>query len=122
QPAAQTVASSTSNLTQIYKDDAPGVVDITVNTSDSSGFGPGGGSSQAEGSGFVVDTSGHIVTNAHVVDGATSIKVRFQNGKTAKATLVGTDDSTDVGVIKVSVDPAQLHPLSFASSSAVQVG
>jgi putative serine protease PepD len=122
QPASQTVASSSTSLTQIYKNDSPGVVDITVTTSGSPDFGPGGGSSQAEGSGFVVDTDGHIVTNAHVVDGATSIKVQFQNGKLAKATLVGTDASTDVAVIKVSVDAAQLHPLSFASSAGVQVG
>ena len=122
QPAVQTVASPATSLTQIYKNDAPGVVDITVNTTDSSGFGPGGGTSQAEGSGFVVDANGHIVTNAHVVDGASSIKVRFQNGKTATATLVGADNSTDVAVVKVSVDASQLHPLSFASSSAVQVG
>ena len=122
QSAVQTVASSPTSLTQIYKNDAPGVVDITVTTGGSSGFGPGGGSSQAEGSGFVVDSNGHIVTNAHVVDGATSIKVLFQDGKTAKATLVGMDDSTDVAVIKVAADSAQLHPLKFASSANVQVG
>ena len=122
QSAAQTVATTTSTLTQLYKDASPGVVDITVNQSDSSGANPGGGQSQAEGSGFVVDTKGDIVTNAHVVDGATSIKVRFQTGKTAKATLVGADDSTDVAVIKVDVDSSQLHPLSFGTSSSVQVG
>ena len=102
QPAAQTVATATTTLTQLYKDTAPGVVDITVVTgSGAPSFAPGGGQSSAEGSGFVIDSKGDIVTNAHVVDGATSIKVRFQNGKTAKATLVGTDDSTDVAVIKV---------------------
>ena len=122
QSAAQTVATTTSTLTQLYKDASPGVVDITVNQSDSSGANPGGGQSQAEGSGFVVDTKGDIVTNAHVVDGATSIKVRFQTGRTAKATLVGADDSTDVAVIKVDVDSSQLHPLSFGTSSSVQVG
>jgi putative serine protease PepD len=123
QPAAQTVASSTGTLTEIYKNVAPGVVDITVDTTDSSNFGGGGGgSSQAEGSGFVVDTKGDIVTNAHVVAGATSIKVRFQSGKTAKATLVGTDEGTDIAVIKVATDSSALHPLTFASSSAVQVG
>jgi putative serine protease PepD len=120
QPAIQTVASTTSSLNQIYRSAAPGVVDITVNSTDSSGF--GGGSSQAEGSGFVVDTKGDIVTNAHVVAGATSIKVRFQTGKTAKATLVGTDEGTDIAVIKVSADASALHPLTFASSAAVQVG
>jgi len=121
---AQPAATSTTSLTQIYKDTAPGVVDITVNTTQSGGFGGFGGSQQAtaEGSGFEIDTKGDIVTNQHVVDGATSIKVRFQNGQTAKATLVGTDPSTDIAVIKVDIPAAQLHPLSFASSSAVQVG
>ena len=123
QPAVQTtVASTSTSLTQLYKNAAPGVVDITVQQGDTSGFGPGGGTSQAEGSGFVVDTKGDIVTNAHVVDGATSIKVRFQNGKTATATLVGEDNSTDIAVIKVDVASSLLHPLSFGSSKTVQVG
>ena len=116
---AQPAASTTTSLTQLYKNVAPGVVDIVVNTK-SSGFGDQGAT--AEGSGFVVDTSGDIVTNDHVVTGATAITVRFQNGKTVKATLVGTDPSTDVAVIKVNVAASDLHPLTFASSSAVEVG
>ncbi len=119
-PAANTVASTTSTLTQLYKNAVPGVVDITV--SQGATGTPGGGTSQAEGSGFVVDTNGDIVTNAHVVEGGTSIKVRFQSGKTTKATLVGTDESTDIAVIKVNVDSAQLHPLTWGNSSGVQVG
>jgi putative serine protease PepD len=116
---AQPAASTTTSLTQLYKDVAPGVVDIVVNES-SGGFGDQG--AQAEGSGFVIDSSGDIVTNQHVVDGATAIKVTFQDGKTVKATLVGADPSTDVAVIKVDVSSSELHPLTFASSSAVQVG
>src|SRR4029077_17224673 len=96
---AQPAAATTTSLTPLYKNVAPGVVDIVVNTS-SGGFGDQG--AQAEGSGFVVDSAGDIITNEHVVNGATSIKVTFQDGKTAKATLVGTDPSTDVAVIKVS--------------------
>ena len=120
QPAVQTVANTTTTLTQLYKDAAPGVVDITVVTGASGA--PGGGQSSAEGSGFMIDTKGDIITNAHVVDGATSIKVRFQNGKTAKATLVGSDDGTDIAVIKVATDASQLHPLSWGTSKTVQVG
>jgi putative serine protease PepD len=116
---AQSAAATTTSLTQLYKNVAPGVVDIVVNTT-SGGFGDQGAT--AEGSGFVVDASGDIVTNDHVVTGATSIKVRFQDGKTVKATVVGTDPSTDVAVIKVDVAASELHPLTFASSSAVQVG
>jgi putative serine protease PepD len=116
---AQPAAATTTSLTQLYKNAAPGVVDIVVNTS-SGGFGDQG--AQAEGSGFVVDGSGDIVTNQHVVNGATAIKVTFQDGKTAKATVVGTDASTDVAVIKVNVAASELHPLAFGSSSGVVVG
>jgi len=120
-PAANTVATTTNSLSQLYKNAVPGVVDITVTQGSSSGA-PGGGTAQAEGSGFVVDTNGDIVTNAHVVEGETAIKVRFQTGKTVKATLVGTDESTDIAVIKVNVDASQLHPLTWGNSSSVQVG
>ena len=119
QPAS--TRATTTTLTQLYKNAAPGVVDITVASSDSSSFGQGG-QSQAEGSGFVIDTNGDIVTNQHVVAGATSIKVRFQDGTVEKATLVGTDPSTDVAVIKVSGDSSLLHPLTFGDSSSLQVG
>ena len=121
QPASSTQTVST--LTQLYKNVTPGVVDITVASTTPDGFGFGGAQeSRAEGSGFVYDTSGHIVTNAHVVDGAKSITVRFQNGKTAKATVVGTDASSDIAVIKVDVDASLLHPLTLGSSSSVQPG
>ena len=116
---AQAAAVTSTSLTQIYKNASPGVVDITV-TGVSSGF--GGGNSSAEGSGFVIDKNGDIITNAHVVAGASSIKVRFQNGKTATATVVGTDNSTDIAVIKVDAEASLLHPLTLGNSAGVQVG
>jgi len=124
-PAQPAVATQTvTTLTQLYKDVTPGVVDITVggNTSGNSfGFG-GQQQTEAEGSGFVYDTKGDIVTNAHVVDGASSITVHFWNGKSVKATLVGADDSSDTAVIKVDVDSSQLHPLKLGDSSTVLPG
>ena len=124
QPAAAT--TTTTSLEQLYKNVTPGVVDI-VATGASSGqsdqFGnPQGGSSSAEGSGFVYDSQGHIITNAHVVDGASSFKVKFQNGNTVTATLVGKDDSSDIAVLKVDVASSDLHPLTIGSSAGVLPG
>jgi putative serine protease PepD len=128
QPASST--STVDSLTQLYKQDAPGVVDITVTSNASggtSGFPFGtpqqGQKQEAEGTGFVIDKKGDIMTAEHVVAGATSITVRFQDGSTAKATLVGTPDkSTDTGVIHVSVPASELHPLKLGNSAGVQPG
>ena len=122
---ADSVASSSAPLSvnQIYRRANRGVVEITVTTSgESSPFGGGGGSAQAQGSGWVYDTDGLIVTNDHVVDGAQSISVRFWNGKTYSASVVGTDQSTDLAVIKVDAPSSMLHPLQVGDSSALQVG
>jgi putative serine protease PepD len=120
QPVA---ASSGASVNSIYTRTYQGVVDIQV-TSDNGGFSPfgGGGSSQAEGSGFVYDNRGDIITNEHVVDGATSITVRFWNGKTYKAKLIGSDSSTDLAVIHVSAPSSMLHPLTLGNSGNVKVG
>jgi putative serine protease PepD len=124
---AQPAATAAKNLSihQIYEQAGQGVVEITVSTSDgSSGTSPfgGGGSATAQGSGFVYDDAGDIVTNAHVVEGATSIRVELANGKTYDATLVGSDESTDLAVLNVHAAASQLHPLALANSSAVEVG
>src|SRR5919205_3053402 len=87
QPAS---AASGLSINAIYQRTYQGVVDITV--SSSQGFSPfGGGGGRAEGSGFVYDKRGDIVTNQHVVSGASGITIRFWNGKTYKAKLVGSD-------------------------------
>ena len=77
---------------------------------------------QAQGSGFVIDSDGHIVTNDHVVEKADSVSVRFWNGNTYNASVVGTDPSTDLAVIKVDAPSSILHPVSIGDSSSVQVG
>jgi len=118
---AQQAATTTTGLVQLYKNVSPGVVDITVQTNDGGG-GFGDQSATAEGSGFVIDANGDIVTNQHVVAGSTGITVRFNDGSTAKGTLVGSDASTDLAVVKVNVDSSKLHPLTFGDSSTVQVG
>jgi putative serine protease PepD len=116
------------SINQIYKSASPGVVDILVTSqtqSPSLGFFGGGGGSQTqegEGAGVVYNSSGYILTDEHVVAGATSIKVTFQDGKRVPATLIGTDPSTDVGVIKVNVPSSELHPIPLGDSNDAQVG
>ena len=119
-PAAavsRSIAKTTSSLdaATIYKQDSPGVVDIRVTEAAGQGsvspFSPGGSQqATAEGTGYVYDKSGHIITADHVVSGASKITVRFQDGSTATATLVGTDPSTDTAVIKVSVAGVEADP------------
>ena len=118
-PAQQASKTQTvSSLTQIYDQATPGVVDITVVSPSGGQFSFGGSQqTQAEGTGFVYDAKGDIVTNAHVVDGATSIKVQLKGGKTVSAKLVGEDQSTDTAVIKVGLPASELHPLTIGSSA-----
>ena len=70
----------------------------------------------------MLDKEGHIVTNFHVIDGATSIEVRFSNDDTLKATLVGSDPSTDVALLKVDASARALTPLALADSDRLEVG
>jgi len=100
------------NVADIYRSSHRGVVEITVSV-------PGG---QAQGSGFVYDTKGNIVTNDHVVDSASSITVAFPDGSTYPAKLVGNDASTDLAVIKVNAPASKLHPLTLGDSSQLSVG
>jgi putative serine protease PepD len=114
----QPASESPLSVNAIYRNNFKGVVEITVSANASSGF----GSTQAEGSGWVYDAKGDIVTNQHVVDGAQSIRVTFWNGKTYDAHLVGSDASTDLAVIKVDAPASMIHPLQVGDSSALQVG
>jgi putative serine protease PepD len=121
-PTAQT---SPLSVAQTYRRASSGVVEILAATNASSPspfpFGQGG-QQQAQGSGFVYDSAGHIVTNEHVVDGADSVSVKFSNGATYKARVVGTDASTDLAVLQVDAPSSLLHPLTLGDSSALQIG
>ncbi|MDX6376598.1 MAG: hypothetical protein QOE98_901, partial [Gaiellaceae bacterium] len=120
--AAQPIAITSTALSaeQIYAQDGPGVVDIQA--TGSSGQQGRGAQQQAEGSGFVLDTKGDIVTNYHVVEGASKINVTLADGTTAVATMVGSDASSDLAVIRISVPAGKLVPLPLATSSSVSPG
>jgi putative serine protease PepD len=90
------------------------------------GGGPFGPPSQSQttaaGSGSVIDGQGRILTAAHVVQGASSIKVNFQDGTTRTARLLGADQSTDIALLKVDPSGLTLHPLALGSSNSLSVG
>jgi S1-C subfamily serine protease len=118
-------------LGDIYRRDAPGVVQVTSTTKVqlprndffTNPFGlPGTEVQRALGSGFVIDKAGYIVTNYHVVGQARSVQVSFSNSDTMKARIVGKDPYTDIALLKVSASSRALKPLDLGNSDAVQVG
>jgi len=126
--ATGSVSDLEQTLEQIYAQVNPSVVAIeVVENASVSGFGnlPQGHPSVpsgALGSGFVWDKDGHIVTNNHVVAGASKISVTFYDGTIVPATLVGTDPDSDLAVIKVNMPADQLQPITLGDSTQVKVG
>jgi 2-alkenal reductase len=104
------------------------VVDIEVTQTVTGGsrnlFGqqPGDPVRRGEGSGFVWDTDGHIVTNYHVVEDAQTVRVNFANGTSAQAEVVGTDPDADLAVLKIDPSVTELRPLSLGDSDQLKVG
>jgi S1-C subfamily serine protease len=119
EPAGNT--SSSSTIADVYERTYKSVVEITASGFGSDQFG-NQSEQQAQGSGFVYDEEGHIVTNQHVVDGSSSLSVRFWNGTRRSAEVVGTDPSTDLAVLKVDAPESLLVPLRLANSSGLEVG
>jgi S1-C subfamily serine protease len=119
------------SVSEVYARAAPGVVQITSTTTapDNPTVVPGFEQDlqqtpvqQALGSGFVIDKSGHIVTNYHVIEGADEVEVSFSNQDTLRATVVGSDPSTDIAVLRVQASARGLAPLAFGNSDTVRVG
>jgi len=110
---------------EIYKRDGPGVVfiraEVTQQTDSPFGL-PQEQRGTATGSGFVIDKDGHILTNAHVVEGASKVEVSFSDDKTVDARLLGSDTSTDVALLKVNSKNTDLKPLTLGDSSKLEVG
>lgn len=113
-------AASTGNL----PDDHPELPTIPGFPFEIDPFNPGNPiPSRSQGSGFIYDAAGHIITNNHVVAGADEITVIFWEGSEATATLVGTDPDSDLAVIRVAeMDPAMLPPVPVGDSDSLEVG
>jgi 2-alkenal reductase len=115
QPAVATLQPVTGNpvllegsLTSLYQQVLPGVVAIQTET--------------GQGSGFIYDSEGHIVTNDHVVDGFTTVEITFSSGFKAFGTVIGTDPAADIAVIKVDAPADEIRPLTIGDSDTLQVG
>ncbi len=101
-------AAESDGLVALFENVSPGTVAIITDA--------------GQGSGFVYDGDGHIITNYHVVQDATTIEVHFTSGFMAYGTVIGTDLDSDLVVIKVDASGAELHPLPLGDSNALKVG
>jgi putative serine protease PepD len=108
------VSNTTLSATQIYKQDSPGVVAITARTA----------TGEDKGTGIVLNDQGLILTNDHVIEGATSISISVDgsSSRTATATLVGEEANSDLALIKVNPAGLGLKPLKLAGTADLQVG
>ena len=122
--ATASVSASGPTIHQIYERTHKGVVEITGSetTSTKTPFGAQKQKATVQGSGFVYDTNGHVVTNFHVVQGTSSMKVAFIDGSIYPASVVGDDPSTDLAVLKVAAPASELHALAIGDSATAQVG
>ena len=139
-PVADTTGGDTTAAEALYESTSPGVVEIKSVISGSSsseaeaspfgeagppeGFGQEAESSEATatGSGFIVDEEGTVVTAAHVVDEASSVKVILQDGTVRSAEVLGVDDATDIAVIRFDPEGIELQTLELGDSSSLKVG
>lgn len=115
--ASAWIDSEDALLVNLYQRVNPAVVYIEVLVNQEGTLTPLG-----SGSGFVLDTQGHVVTNNHVVEQADAVRVKFSNGVVADAQVLGQDPYSDLAVLQVNVPPAQLAPLELGDSSTLQVG
>jgi S1-C subfamily serine protease len=111
-PLTSNLADRDTTLTDLYQHVSPGVVSILVTTADG----------VSAGSGFVYDKQGRIITNYHVVEGATEVEVDFPSGYKVRGSVIGTDLDSDLAVIEVNAPVEVLLPLSLGDSDQVQVG
>jgi len=107
-PTASDPSEVESTLEALYQQVLPGVVSIRTNGS--------------LGSGFVFDSEGHVVTNQHVVEGASEVEVAFSSGFKAHGTVIGSDVDADIAVIQVNAPADQIRPLAIGDSNTLNVG
>jgi putative serine protease PepD len=123
-PSVSNVASASLTVGQIAKASIPSVVEVDATEGASQSPFPGGsqGGGTAQGTGFMYDSKGDIVTIDHVISGSSSVSVKLSDGSSYKATVVGSDPSTDLAVLLIDAPASKLVPLALADSSKVSIG
>jgi S1-C subfamily serine protease len=130
-PVVSKGASADDNVVnEIYKHDGDGVafIESQLRPEETQSLSPFGepessGGGTATGSGFVIDSEGHVLTNNHVIDGASQITVKLGASDTDyKATVIGADPASDLALLKINAPSSQLHPLTLGDSSKMEVG
>ena len=111
-PVSKDTAEQQEVLVSLYERVMPGIVSLQV-------LGEGGGS---QGSGFVYDDQGHIITNFHVVEGAQQVEVDFTTGYKVYGTVIGTDPDSDLAIVKVNAPASELRPIPLGDSDTLKVG
>ncbi len=113
EPAAAVTSEEGNAVSRIYKADAGGVA--FIESQEAEGV--------ASGSGIVLDSEGHVLTNNHVIEGATKVTVKLEpEGQSYPATVVGTEPDSDLALLRVEAPADKLHPLKLGNSSKVEVG
>lgn len=118
--AIENDASKTAlSVEEIAKRVGPSIVGVSCVTTTRTYFGTQTG--ESGGSGIIIDNKGHIVTNHHVISGASKIKVKLTSGNEYDATVVGSDEKTDIAIIRIKADE-ELHVATIGNSDEVEVG
>jgi len=119
--ADTTVLYNSNTVASVYDTASPAVFQIQITESSTGIF--GNSTQKGQGTGFLIDNLGHILTNNHVVEGASSIKLILQNGDTVEAKLLGTDSIDDLAVISIDASLVRdIKPLQFGNSDLVKPG
>jgi S1-C subfamily serine protease len=117
-----TAVSDEQNSIEVYKSLSPGVAYITTSSQAQNPWGEETENEKGNGSGSVIDAQGHILTNYHVVEGATKLSVSFGGEKTYQAKVVGGDPDTDLAVIKIEPGADKITVVPLGDSEQLEVG